>query len=202
VPHCRSSINRGSLKLMDILSDQRFFASPTDKESTSPSSISPRIRLFYPCLAQTANPVNTNYCTDGRVTSDGMASLVGFRQVGLSFLLGHLAHANSGCHEKAAPNTNESFPLLVYCHGYGGNMDMATYFFRCIAAQGMHVAALEHTDGTASSTIIQNGKEADTRQRLDFDPNLYSLNDGLRLRATEMRQAVDYLSTFDGASKR
>ena len=34
------------------------------------------------------------YCTDGWQTSDGMAALVGFWQLGLSFLLGHFADAS------------------------------------------------------------------------------------------------------------
>jgi len=112
---------------------------------------------------------------------------VGFRQLGLSFLLAHLADADSGCFADAKI-LPETFPLLIYSHGYGGNMDMATYFLRNMASQGMVVAALEHADGTASSTLI-NGT------RLDFNPSLYSLRDGLALRAKEMVQALEYLST-------
>ena len=156
-----------------------------------------RIRLFYPCTVPTTttgdnNSNNTRYCTDGRATSDGMAGLVGFKQLGLSFLLAHLANASSGCYENAEPydnnNNKKKFPLLVYSHGYGGNMDMATYFLREIAGQGMIVAALEHTDGTASSTVLKDGN------RLDFSPNLYSARDGVTLRSNEMLEAVDYLS--------
>ena len=113
-----------------------------------------RVRLFYPCrrLLVTDNnkPSWALYCTDGRSTSDGMAGLVGFRQVGLSFLLAHLADASSGCFADAASlfdtDNNDRVPLLVYSHGYGGNMDMATYFLRQIAAEGIMVAAIEHTD--------------------------------------------------------
>jgi len=143
-----------------------------------------RLRLLYPCI-----PTNTTapYCTDSRATADSMAGLVGFRQLGLSFLLAHLADADSGCFADAKI-LPETFPLLIYSHGYGGNMDMATYFLRNMASQGMVVAALEHADGTASSTLI-NGT------RLDFNPSLYSLRDGLALRAKEMVQALEYLST-------
>lgn len=130
--------------------------------------------------------MTAGYCTDGRATSDGMAGLVGFRQLGLSFLLAHLADADSGCLQDAPP-MQEKFPLLVYSHGYGGNMDMATYFLRAIAAQGIVVAALEHTDGTASSTVLADGS------RLDFDPSLYSSREGLSLRTQELLEAVDYL---------
>lgn len=82
-----------------------------------------RVKLFYP--ASSASGVAAPYCTDGRETSDGMAGLVGFKQLGLSFLLGHLADAKSGLWLNAPPvATSERLPLLVYSHGFGGNMDM------------------------------------------------------------------------------
>ena len=54
-----------------------------------------RAKIFYP--ASGPSSTEAPYCTDGRATSDGMAGLVGFRQLGLSFLLGHLADGRSGC---------------------------------------------------------------------------------------------------------
>ena len=55
---------------------------------------------------------------------------MGVGQVGLSFLLAHLANARSGCTLDAPAATETPLPLLVYSHGFGGNMDMATYFLR------------------------------------------------------------------------
>jgi hypothetical protein len=75
-----------------------------------------RIRLFYPCDPPTEGILaqDAPYCTDGRATSDGMAGLVGFRQLGLSFLLAHLAGAASGCIDGAAPAAAAGrLPLLV-----------------------------------------------------------------------------------------
>lgn len=162
-----------------------------------------RVRVFYPISDKAANAIsassqnnNDKYCTDGRATSDGMAGLVGFRQLGLSFLLAHLADAPSGC---SAEDTESDgvlasceigAPLLVYSHGYGGNMDMATYFLRAVAQQGIVVAAVEHTDGTASSTVLPNDS------RLDFDSKLFSLRDGLDRRANELREAVEHLPSL------
>jgi predicted dienelactone hydrolase len=108
-----------------------------------------RAKVFYPALDDSQNGqdreavVNAPYCTDGRETSDGMAGLVGFRQLGLSFLLAHLATAKSGCRLNAAPDSENTLPLLVYSHGYGGNMDIASYFMREIASHG--VIVVEHT---------------------------------------------------------
>ena len=155
-----------------------------------------RVRLFYPCSDQGTDgtaATEGRYCTDGRETSDGMAGLVGFRQIGLSFLLAHLADAPSGCCEDPSGTGGPSirdgagYPLLVYSHGYGGNMDMSTYFLRGLARKGFVVAAVEHTDGTASSTRLSDGT------RLGFDPRRSSLRDGLRLRSEELLEAVDYL---------
>ena len=90
-----------------------------------------RVRLFYPTNSTIdANSRSTTtyapYCTDGKQTSNGMAGMVGFRQLGLSFLLEHLADASSGCIQDAIPSSteNNNLPLLIYSHGYGGNMDM------------------------------------------------------------------------------
>ena len=92
-----------------------------------------RVKLFYP--ASGPSDEEAPYCTDGRVTSDGMAGLVGFRQLGLSFLLEHLASARSGAWLDAPfADTEEPLPILVYSHGFGGNMDMASYLFRaCVS---------------------------------------------------------------------
>ena len=69
-----------------------------------------------------------------------MAGLVGFRQLGLSFLLAHLAEAESGTWLDAPPaqlRPGEKLPVLIYSHGFGGNMDMASYMFRTFAAHGI-----------------------------------------------------------------
>uniref|UniRef100_A0A7S3Q643 1-alkyl-2-acetylglycerophosphocholine esterase n=1 Tax=Chaetoceros debilis TaxID=122233 RepID=A0A7S3Q643_9STRA len=121
-----------------------------------------------------------------------MAGLVGFRQLGLSFLLAHLADASSGCYDKvSAPiikndktNAKEgTFPLLVYSHGFGGNMDMGTYFLRQIASKGIVVAAVEHTDGTASSTVLKDGTI------LPFSPGMQSGREQLSQRSDEILEA-------------
>jgi hypothetical protein len=72
-----------------------------------------RAKVFYPC-----EPVvgleEAPYCTDGRQSSDSMAGLVGFKQLGLSFLLAHLADAWSGCLKDAPPiSQGTALPLLV-----------------------------------------------------------------------------------------
>lgn len=161
-----------------------------------------RVRVFYPISDEAAEAVSASnrssnqdrYCTDGRATSDGMAGLVGFRQLGLSFLLAHLAEASSGCCSETGDgdfaSCEKGAPLLIYSHGYGGNMDMATYFLRAMAQRGIVVAAVEHTDGTASSTVLANGN------RLNFDSSMMSLRDGLDRRARELTEAAALLPTL------
>ena len=140
-----------------------------------------RVKCFYPAAGP--SPVMAPYLTDGRTTSDGMAGLVGFRQLGLSFLLAHLANAPSGCWLDAPPVAS-SLPLLVYSHGFGGNMDMSTYLFRAFAAAGVNVAAVEHTDGTASYTELAD------RTPLPFSPGALSPSEQLTRRATELLAAA------------
>jgi hypothetical protein len=141
-----------------------------------------RCKVFYP--ADAPGEIVAPYCTDGRATSDGMAGLVGFRQLGLSFLLGHLADAPSGCWLDAAPARTAQLPLLCYSHGFGGNMDMGSYLMRQFASHGVVVAALEHADGTSSHTILDDGSE------FDFAPSKYSRAQQLRMRADELLAAA------------
>ena len=105
---------------------------------------SARVKTFYPAALPDSNQLEeAPYCTDGRATSDGMAGLVGFRQLGLSFLLAHLANAHSGCWLDAPPRTpadGGGLPLLCYSHGFGGNMDMATYFMRQACTRHHHLS--------------------------------------------------------------
>ncbi|KAL9189572.1 hypothetical protein ACHAXT_009247 [Thalassiosira profunda] len=149
-----------------------------------------RVRLFFPANCTDASSTMAPYCTDGRQTTDGMAGMVGFRQLGLSFLLGHLAEASSGCIQDAPmifTDTESDLPLLIYSHGYGGNMDMATYFFRTMASKGMVVAAVEHTDGTASSTVSEDGSEK------RFNEYYMTGRQQLTRRASELLAAADFL---------
>jgi len=143
-----------------------------------------RLRLFYP--TKDTSKSTAPYLTNGRQTSNAMAARVGFEQLGLSFLLAHLATASSGCVQDA-PISTYKLPLLVYSHGYGGNMDMSTYLFREMASKGMIIAAVEHTDGTASSTILKDGRER------RFNEYLYTGRQQLIKRSTELLEAVEYL---------
>ena len=153
-----------------------------------------RLRLFYPAKLEdsssSSSQIMAPYLTNGRISSNAMAARVGFEQVGLSFLLAHLADASSGCVQDAPiaiDANNCNLPLLVYSHGYGGNMDMATYLYREMAGKGMIVAALEHTDGTASSTTLKDGRE------LRFNEYLFTERRQLIRRSTELLEAVEFL---------
>lgn len=143
-----------------------------------------RMKLFYP--ARAPSDTSAKYCTDGRKTSDGMAGLVLFRQLGLSFLLAHLADADAGASIDAPPATDADLPLLVYSHGFGGNMDMATYLMRAFASHGIVVAAVEHTDGTASFTTTGNDDVPKP-----FEPLALSRKEQLNRRADELLAAAE-----------
>ena len=79
-------------------------------------------------------------------------------------------------------------PILVYSHDIGNNMDSATFFFRTMASKNVIVAAVEHTDGTASPYT----KRADGSQ-LKFLPNLITERQQLARRAQELLEAVDHI---------
>lgn len=138
-----------------------------------------RVRVFYPA-EEGGQPAP--YFTDGVESSNSLASLVGFYQLGLGFLLEHLGMATSGCIADARPLGQQRWPLLVFSHGYGGTMDMSCYFFRQLASQGVVVLAVEHTDGTASRAV-QNGTP------VAFNPFKLSPADQQSRRALEILSA-------------
>ena len=66
-------------------------------------------------------------------------------------------------------------------------MDMASYFFRTMASKGMIVAAIEHTDGTASSTVLEDGYER------RFNEYFMTGRQQLTRRASELLEAAEFL---------
>jgi pimeloyl-ACP methyl ester carboxylesterase len=77
-------------------------------------------------------------------------------------------------------------------------MDMASYLFRSFAAHGIVVAAVEHTDGTASATTLDDGST------LPFSPMKLSRREQLQRRADELLAAAQpgALGLSDGLSLR
>lgn len=143
-----------------------------------------RCRLLYPARSGAAGAPEAPYLTEGTRTSDAMARLVFFP----GFLLEHLGVASSGCLQDAPPSAADpqasgGYPVLVYSHGQGGNMDMGTYFLRAIASCGVVVASVEHQDGSASTADGQNPRPFNiTKGQL-----------GVRARASEVVQVAEAL---------
>lgn len=150
-----------------------------------------RCRVLYPARrpGEGAAAAEAPYLTEGTGTSDAMARLVFFP----GFLLEHLGYASSGCLKGMPPDAvggPSGYPVLVYSHGQGGNMDMGTYFLRAIASYGVVVVAIEHQDGSASTADTQN-------------PRPFSLargQRGVRARAAEAIQVADALKEPSGAA--
>mmetsp|Transcript_122870 Transcript_122870/g.393595 ORF Transcript_122870/g.393595 Transcript_122870/m.393595 type:complete len:483 (-) Transcript_122870:107-1555(-) len=148
-----------------------------------------RCRTFYPSAARLGGAVaEAPYLTEGTGTSDAMAKLVFFP----GFLLEHLGFASSGCAAEGAPLLPQpgaaGYPVLVYSHGQGGNMDMGAYFLRQIASHGVIVVAVEHRDGSASTADPSNPRPF----------NLMKGQLGVQLRAAELVEVATALSTQDG----
>ena len=61
---------------------------------------------------------------------------------------------------------------------------MASYLFRAFAARGIVVAAVEHTDGTASYTTLDGGAP------LPFAPRMLPRTESLKRRASELLAAA------------
>jgi len=63
----------------------------------------------------------------------------------------------------AANNSAEGWPIVIFCHGLFGSVEMYTQFCREVASTGAIVLALEHEDGTACYA-----QEADTGHLIPY----------------------------------
>jgi len=147
-----------------------------------------RVRIFYP---------TTNEAAESAASGQGKLEYAPYGTDGRSLGLGiSLTKASSGCVQDAplayrtedcSGNATSTLPLLIYSHGIEGNMDAATQLFRTLSKHGVVVAALEHTDGTATSTVRQDGTE------MRFSPYMLTERRQLAWRAQELLEAVDSL---------
>jgi len=161
-----------------------------------------RVRLFYPTTPEAAaaaaaaeegkegrgGMTYAPYGTDGR--SMGLASRLAGASSGcvLDAPLAVTAGINGGSMVGNGTKAEVPLPLLVYSHGVGGNMDAATRLFGEVASRGTIVATVEHTDGTASSTVRPDGSE------LEYSSYFMTERQQLARRAQEILEAADILS--------
>lgn len=70
-------------------------------------------------------------------------------------------------------------------------MDMATFLFRTMASKGMIVAAIEHTDGTASSTVLKDALGNEYERR--FNEYFMTGRQQLTRRASELLELAEFI---------
>ena len=138
-----------------------------------------RMRVFYPADETNGRPVADKevyapYGTDGRRPS-------------------LLAPKTSGCLLDApladvSMAATQHWPMLLYSHGIGHNMDTCVLLFQLLASKGIVVGALEHTDGTASPyTMKSDGSE------LKYSEYVMTDRQKLARRGSELLEAAEYL---------
>lgn len=103
---------------------------------------------------------------------------------------------------------HEKFPVIVWSHGLGGNR--STYSNACgtLASFGFVVASIEHTDGSASTTVLDAGKYHVPYRR----PPNKGLNEGeleilrvfrggqVKYRAEEVKECVGILEAIEAGN--
>jgi len=84
--------------------------------------------------------------------------------------------------------TTRHWPIFLYSHAIGHNMDTCVLLFESLASRGIVVGALEHTDGTASPfTVRPDGSE------LKYTEYMMTDRQKLARRAGELLEAAAYL---------
>ena len=82
----------------------------------------------------------------------------------------------------------QQWPMLLYSHGIGHNMDTCVLLFELLASKGIIVGALEHTDGTVSPyTMKSDGSQ------LKYSEYMMTDRQKLARRASELLDAAEYL---------
>ncbi|XRB23247.1 platelet-activating factor acetylhydrolase [Pseudoscourfieldia marina] len=129
-----------------------------------------RTRVFYPAADDGTEGQRRYTQYTSELVANAMADLVFLPH----FLMSHLAsaEAKSGCvdGDEGARMSDEDVrkcPVLLYSHGFGGNADMATLMMRQVAAQGIVVAAVEHTDGSATVHFDSRRARSSLDKRVD-----------------------------------
>ena len=155
-----------------------------------------RVRVFYPAdddedrtVEAEENDAGTSddrsrcyapYATDGR-----RSSLLAPKMSGC-WLDAPLA--DSSRHDVHA--SRQHWPMLLYSHAIGHNMDTCVLLFESLASRGIIVGALEHTDGTASPYTLLR---PDGSERMKYSE--YAMTDRQKLarRAGELLEAAEHL---------
>ena len=166
-----------------------------------------RVRVFYPAdvdedrtVEAEENDAGTSddrsrcyapYATDGR-----RSSLLAPKMSGC-WLDAALADASRHVHADVATAsqddgaaTRQHWPMLLYSHAIGHNMDTCVLLFESLASRGIIVGALEHTDGTASPYTLLR---PDGSERMKYSE--YAMTDRQKLarRAGELLEAAEHL---------
>ena len=146
-----------------------------------PNKQKTRMRVFYPVDEEYRREPGDKdsrapYGTDGR-----RPSLLAPKTSGC-LLDAHLADVSM--HIAAT----QHWPMLLYSHGIGHNMDTCVLLFELLASKGIIVGALEHTDGTASPyTTKSDGSQ------LKYSEYMMTDRQKLARRASELLDAAEYL---------
>ena len=142
-----------------------------------------RMRVFYPADESNGRPLTDKeayapYGTDGR-----RSSLLAPKTSGC---LLDAPLADASMHVDVA--ANKQWPMLLYSHGIGHNMDTCVLLFELLASKGVIIGALEHTDGTVSPyTTKSDGSE------LKYSEYMMTDRQKLARRASELLDAAEHL---------
>ena len=149
-----------------------------------------RVRVFHP-TDDDEDRCYASYATDGR-----RSSLLAPKMSGC-WLDAALADASRHVHADVATAlqddgaaTRQHWPMLLYSHAIGHNMDTCVLLFESLASRGIIVGALEHTDGTASPYTLLR---PDGSERMKYSE--YAMTDRQKLarRAGELLEAAEHL---------
>eukprot|EP01084_Bolivina_argentea_P032601 60332_1 len=132
-----------------------------------------RFKLYYPSskyLVEVNKSETPKYFKDGKKAAKGLQHLIGHTIKIPLFLINSVSllkykKYKTPCYINAPifipPNSsnknNNIYPLILLSHGLGGNWDVYTQICCNLASFGLIIAAIEHSDGSASHCKTASG---------------------------------------------
>jgi platelet-activating factor acetylhydrolase len=154
------------------------------------------VRLFYPSITH-QNAEQVPWITSS-VIGKGYASFLKAPKIVGNFFKLLTFRAKLDASWSVPVNTGKKFPVLVFSHGLGGCRNTYTSICGEMASHGMIVAAIEHNDGSASSTVRGGKVKYYEHPPSKEDAVLWPLrNKQLAFRSQEVMETIDLLSQLN-----
>ena len=154
-PSGRNNIGTQSMELVDSNRLEWFTDSKDDLRRIM-------IQVWYP--TQDEEGEKELYVDYGDIRIKALADQFEYKP----FLFESLTKIKTNSLKSAKPNVNETYPLIIFSHGLGGNRTQNTIMVEELVSHGYVVIGIEHAYD-ANVSVFNNGDIADYRSGINYE---------------------------------